>query len=214
MITAMTEPAAVIRILTVDDHPIMRDGINGLIDNQPDLKLIAEASSGREAIEQFRLHRPDVTLMDLQMPDMTGMEAILAIRAEFPSARIVVLTTFNGDVLAQKALKAGAAAYVLKNEVRKELLEIIRAVNRGLKRVTAKVAMEIAHHTGEPLLTGRETEVLSLAATGLSNKRIATKLLINEDTAKGHMKNILAKLNANDRTHAVTLALKRGIIEL
>jgi DNA-binding NarL/FixJ family response regulator len=210
----MNVPAATIRILAVDDHPILRDGLRALINNQPDLSLVAEASNGQDALAQFRSHRPNVTLMDLQMPIMGGIETITAIRSEFPTARIIVLTTFAGDVLAQRALKAGAVAYVLKGLVRKELLETIRAVHRGLKRVHSDVAVQIAHHSGQELLTPREMEVLSLAATGNSNKRIGVKLSINEDTVKGHMTSILAKLGASDRTHAVTLALRRGIIEL
>jgi DNA-binding NarL/FixJ family response regulator len=210
----MNSSTAPIRILAVDDHPILREGIRALVVNQSDLSLVAEAANGREAVEQFRHHRPNVTLMDLQMPEMGGLEAITAIRSEFPSARIIVFTTFAGDMLAQRALKAGAAAYVLKGLVRKELLDTIRAVHRGLKRVHSDVAEQMAHHTGEELLTAREILVLTLAATGNSNKRIGVKLAIGEDTVKGHMTRILAKLGASDRTHAVTLALQRGIIEL
>jgi DNA-binding NarL/FixJ family response regulator len=203
-----------IRILVVDDHPIVRDGIGALIANHADLQLLAEATDGQEAIEQFRRTRPDVTLMDLQMPGMTGIDAIQAIRLEFPDARIIVLTTFAGDALAHRALKIGASAYVLKSQVRRELLDTIRAVHRGQRRVHADVAVDIAQHAGEPALTPREVEVLKLAAAGHSNKRIAASLRITSDTAKGHMKSILAKLNASDRTHAVTVALRRGIIDL
>jgi DNA-binding NarL/FixJ family response regulator len=203
-----------IRIMCVDDHPLLRGGIAALIANQPDLELIAEASSGHEAIAKFRALRPDVTLMDLQMPDMNGVDAITAIRSEFADARIIVLTTFAGDVLAHRALKAGAQAYILKGAVRKELLDVIRVVRSGHKRVQPEVAMELASHTGEPLLTPREVEVLELVSSGNSNKRIGTLLAINEETVKGHMANILSKLGARDRTHAVTLALKRGIFPL
>jgi len=203
-----------IRILAVDDHPLLREGIAALLANQKDMKLVAEASNGREAIAQFRAQRPDVTLMDLQMPDMGGIDAIMAIRSESHDARIIVLTTYTGDALAQRALKAGAKAYILKNDVRKDLLETIRAVHAGIKRIHPEVASEIAAHAGEDALTTREVEVLSLIATGKANKLIADALSISEETVKGHVKNILSKLDASDRTHAVTLALKRGIIEL
>jgi DNA-binding NarL/FixJ family response regulator len=203
-----------IRVLAVDDHPLLREGIAALIANQSDMELVAEAASGQEAIEEFRSLRPDVTLMDVQMPEMSGIDAIIAIRSEFPAARIVVLTTYGGDALAERALKAGAQAYVLKGLVRKDLLETIRIVHAGSKRISPEVAAELASHTGEVGLSAREIEVLSLVAAGQSNKIIAAQLFITEATAKGHVKSILAKLGANDRTHAVTLALRRGIIQL
>jgi DNA-binding NarL/FixJ family response regulator len=210
----MNAESPVVRILAVDDHPLLREGIAALIGNEPDMELVAEASTGREAIDQFRKVRPDVTLMDVQMPDMSGIDALIAIREEVPTAKVIVLTTYGGDALAMRAIKAGAQAYVLKGLVRKELLETIRAVYRGQKRIHPDVAIELAQHTGESTLTAREIEVLSLVAAGNSNKRIAASLNITEDTAKGHLKSILAKLGASDRTRAVTLALKRGIIEL
>jgi len=210
----MNAESPVVRILAVDDHPLLREGIAALIGNEPDMELVAEASTGREAIDQFRKVRPDVTLMDVQMPDMSGIEALIAIREEVPTAKVIVLTTYGGDALAMRAIKAGAQAYVLKGLVRKELLETIRAVYRGQKRIHPDVAIELAQHTGESTLTAREIEVLSLVAAGNSNKRIAAYLSITEDTAKGHLKSILAKLGASDRTRAVTLALKRGIIQL
>ena len=203
-----------IRVLAVDDHPLLREGIAALIANQPDIELVGEASSGREAIEKVRSLRPDVILMDLQMPEMSGIDAIITIRSEHPAARIVVLTTYGGDALAERALKAGAQAYVLKGLVRKDLLETIRVVHAGSKRISPEVATELASHTGEVGLSAREIEVLSLVAAGQSNKIIAAQLFITEATAKGHVKSILAKLGANDRTHAVTLALRRGIIQL
>jgi DNA-binding NarL/FixJ family response regulator len=210
----MNAESPVVRILAVDDHPLLREGIAALIGNEPDMELVAEASTGREAIDQFRKVRPDVTLMDVQMPDMSGIDALIAIREEVPTAKVIVLTTYGGDALAMRAIKAGAQAYVLKGLVRKELLETIRAVYRGQKRIHPDVAIELAQHTGESTLTAREIEVLSLVAAGNSNKRIAAYLSITEDTAKGHLKSILAKLGASDRTRAVTLALKRGIIQL
>jgi DNA-binding NarL/FixJ family response regulator len=203
-----------IRILAADDHPILRQGLAALLSNELDMQLVAEASNGREALEQFRLTRPDVTLLDVQMPEMSGIEAITAIRAEFPSARIIILTTYAGDVLAQRALKAGAQGYVLKGLLRKELLDTIRMVHSGLKRVNSEVATQMAHHTAADGLSDREIEVLKLVAVGNSNKRIGGLLFITEETVKGHVKTILSKLGANDRTHAVTLGLNRGIIEL
>jgi DNA-binding NarL/FixJ family response regulator len=205
---------APIRLLCVDDHPLMLDGIAALIHSQADMCLVAQASSGRTAITQFRLTLPDVTLMDLQMRDMSGIDAIIAIRTEWPAAKIIVLSTFGGDAMAHRALKAGAQAYVLKGLVRGEILETIRLVHRGEKRVQPEVASSIATYVTEAALTDREIEVLGLIANGQSNKQIAFTLSINAETAKTHVKNILAKLHAQDRTHAVTLALRRGIILL
>ena len=210
----MTGPPGVIKILTVDDHPLLREGIAALVSTQSDMKLVAEAANGHEAVEQFRKHNPDVTLMDLQMPEMNGIDAITAIRAEFPGARIVVLTTYAGDVQVLRALKAGARAYLLKSLLRRELLETIRAVHAGQKRLPPEVADEIAGHATDDALTAREIDVLRLIAAGNANKEIAAQLSITEETVKGHVKNILAKLGANDRTHAVTIGIKRGIIEL
>ena len=205
---------SLIRILCVDDHPLLRDGVAALISTDPDMKLVAEASSGVEAIRQFRATLPDITLMDLQMKEMNGIDAIGAIRAEWPWAKIIVLSTFGGDAMAQRALKAGAQAYLLKGRVRGELLDTIRLVHGGAMWIQAEVASSIATHVAETALTDREVEVLGLIAHGKSNKLIAYNLAINEETAKTHVKNILAKLHANDRTHAVTLALRRGIILL
>jgi len=204
----------VIRILAVDDHAIVRDGIARLVATQPDMELVAEASDGREAVEQFRKHRPDITLMDLQMPNMCGIDAINAIRSELPEARIVVLTTYAGDVQVQRALRAGAQGYLLKGSLRKELLETIRAVHGGHKRLTAEIAAEIAEHAMDTGLTPREISVLKLIAGGNANKEIAAQPHLTEESVKGYVKNILFKLGANDRTHAVTIGLKRGIIDL
>jgi DNA-binding NarL/FixJ family response regulator len=203
-----------IKVLSVDDHPLLREGIAVLVNAESDMKLVAEAFNGQDAIEKFRLHRPDVTLMDLQMPAMNGIEAIIGIRCEFPKARIIVLTTYAGDVQVLRALKAGAQGYILKGHVRRELLDTIRAVHAGQKRIPPEVAAELAEHTAEDELTSREIAVLRLIATGNANKAIAGQLAITEDTVKSHVTNILAKLGANDRTHAVTIGLKRGIIEL
>lgn len=203
-----------IRVLTVDDHALIREGIAALVANQKDMRLVAEACNGREAIEQFRSHRPDVTLMDLQMPEMNGIDALIAIRSEFPEARIIMLTTYAGDVLCKRAMKAGAQAYILKGNVRKDLLDTIRAVRAGKKLIHSEVAAELASHAADDALSEREIEVLALIAAGNANKVIADQLAISEDTVKGHVKSILSKLGANDRTHAVTLGLKRGIIEL
>jgi DNA-binding NarL/FixJ family response regulator len=204
----------VIRVLAVDDHALLRDGISALIANQSDMELVGEAANGREAIELFRKHRPDVTLMDLQMPEMGGIDALSAIRGEFPEARIVVLTTYAGDVQVFRALKAGARAFLLKGLLRKELLDTIRAVHAGQKRLPPEIAAEIAEHATDDALTAREIDVLRLIAGGNANKEVAARLSITEETVKGHVKNILAKLGANDRTHAVTIGLKRGIIDL
>ena len=203
-----------IRILSVDDHPLLREGIAALIGIQSDMQLIGEASNGREALEQFRTHHPDVTLMDLQMPEMSGIDAISAIRGEFPDARIIVLTTHAGDFLVSRALKAGARAYLLKGSLRNELLETIRAVHAGQKRVSSEVAAEIAEHSTDDALTPREVDVLRLVAKGNANKEIAAQLSLTEETVKSHIRNILAKLEANDRTHAVAIGVKRGIIDL
>jgi DNA-binding NarL/FixJ family response regulator len=203
-----------IRILTVDDHPMMREGIAAAIKRQPDMLLVAEAQDGKEAVELFRAHRPDITLMDLQMPAMNGIEAITAICKEFPGARIIVLTTYDGDAQATRAFKAGASGYLLKNMLRKELIETIRSVHGGRKRIPPEIAMEIAEHHVDDALSEREIEVLREVAAGNSNKLIAKHLKISEETVKSHMKIILAKLAANDRTHAVTIAVKRGFIEI
>jgi DNA-binding NarL/FixJ family response regulator len=210
----MSAEGGSIRILAVDDHSLVREGIATFIAGQPDMRLVAEASNGREAIHQFREHRPDVTLMDLQMPEMNGLDAIIAIRNEFSEARIIVLTTYRGDIQVLRALKAGARAYLLKGLLRKELLETIRAVHSGEKRIPPEIALQLAEHAVDDTLTLREIDVLRLLAGGNANKLIADQLSITEDTVKGHVKNILSKLGANDRTHAVTIALKRGIIEL
>jgi DNA-binding NarL/FixJ family response regulator len=209
-----TTEASAIRILTVDDHPLLRDGIAAVLESQPDMTLVGQACNGREAIECFRRLRPDVTLMDLRMPDISGIEAITAIRAEFPEARIIVLTTYAGDAQAAAALKAGAAGYLLKNQVRKELLETIRVVHAGKRRILPEIASEIAEHFADDVLTQREVEVLKRVAAGKPNKLIAAELDISEGTVKTHMKSILPKLDASDRTHAVMIALKRGILDL
>jgi DNA-binding NarL/FixJ family response regulator len=210
----MTARAEPIRILTVDDHALLRGGIAALIGTQPDMKLVAEASTGREAIQLFRSHRPDVTLMDVQMPEVDGIDALSAIRSEFPDARVIVLTTYSGDVQAMRALKAGAQAYLLKSLLQKELLDTIRDVHAGRKRIDQHVAAQLANHAIDDALTAREVEVLRLIAAGNSNKIIADVLALSEDTIKGHVKNILSKLAANDRTHAVTIGIKRGIISV
>ncbi len=204
----------VIRILSVDDHALLRGGIAALVSGQPDMMIVAECSNGREAIQQFRAHKPDVVLMDLQMPEMSGLDAIIAIRGEFPDARIIVLTTYAGDVQVLRALQAGARAYLLKNSVHKELLDTIRAVHAGKKTLSPQISYELAEHATDDGLTKAEIDVLRLIAAGNANKQIADLLSITEDTVKGRVKNILSKLGANDRTHAAVIGLKRGIIEL
>ena len=203
-----------IQVLTVDDHPLPRKGIVGLVNAESDMKVVAEASTGVEATKQFKQHRPDITLMDLQLPDISGIEAMIAIRQEFPEARIIVLTTYAGDVQVVRALKAGARGYLLKADVNEELLDTIRSVHAGHRSIHPEVAAELAEYTGKEALTVREIEVLRLIATGNANKEIGARLSVGEDTVKRHVTNILGKLDANDRTHAVTIALKRGIIEL
>ena len=210
----MSEGSVQIRILTVDDHALVRQGIAVLIGTEPDLTLVAEASNGREAIQQFRAHRPDITLMDLQMPEMNGLDTIIAIRGEFPDAKIIVLTTYKGDVQILRALKAGAQGYLLKNTIHKELIDIIRAVHAGKKALSPEASYEIAEHATDDPLTPAEITVLRLIAAGNANKQIADQLSVTEETVKSRVKSILSKLRANDRTHAATIGLKRGIIEL
>jgi len=209
----MSADAGPIRILAVDDHPVVRQGIAGLVAVHSDMSLVAEASNGREAIQQFRAHHPDVTLMDLQMPEMGGVDAMIAIRGEFPEARIIVLTTYVGDAQVLRALKAGARGYLLKNSLHKELLEAIRAVHAGKKTLSAEASYQFAEHATDDALTPAEVRVLRLIAEGNANKEIAAQLSISEETVKGQVRNILSKLGANDRTHAAMIGLKRGIIE-
>jgi DNA-binding NarL/FixJ family response regulator len=203
-----------VRILAVDDHALVRQGIAVLVSTQPDMTLVGEASNGREAIQQFRTHHPDITLMDLQMPEMNGIDAIIAIRGEFPEAKIIVLTTYKGDVQIVRALKAGAKGYLLKNTFHKELIETIRAVHAGKKALSPEASFEIAEHAMDDALTPAEISVLRLIAAGNANKQIADQLSITEETVKGRVKNILSKLGASDRTQAAVIGLKRGIIEL
>lgn len=210
----MTDDSKKIRILAVDDHPVLRQGIAALIADESDMTLVAQAANGREAIQYFRTHHPDVTLMDLQMPEMNGLDAMIAIRGEFPDARIIVLTTYTGDAQALRAIKAGARAYLLKNSLHKELLDTIRAVHAGRKSLSPEVSFELAEHAAEETLSPAEVRVLHLIADGNTNKQIATQLSVTEDAVKGQVRNILSKLGANDRTHAVTIALKRGFLEL
>lgn len=207
-------PSSPIRILTVDDHPMLREGIAAVLAAEDDMVLVAEASNGREAVEQFRANLPDVTLMDVQMPELNGIDAILKIREEFPDARIIVLTTYSGDAQAARAIKAGASGYLLKSMVRKELIDTIRTVHAGKKRIPSEIAIEMAEHHSDDALTEREIQVLRSVAAGNANKMVAKLLNLSEETVKAHMKSILSKLGANDRTHAVTIALKRRIIEI
>ena len=210
----MSDDIKQIRVLAVDDHPLLRQGIAALIADERDITLVAEAANGREAIQQFRAHHPDVTLMDLQMPEMNGIDAMLAIRGEFPDARIIVLTTYAGDVQAKRALQAGARAYLLKNSLHKELLETIRAVHAGRKNLSPEISFELAEHAAEETLSPLEVRVLRLIADGNSNKEIARVLSVTEDSVKGHVRNILSKLGAGDRTQAAMIGVKRGIIQL
>jgi DNA-binding NarL/FixJ family response regulator len=202
-----------ITVLAVDDHPLFRSGVAAVLQEEPDIVVVGEASNGKEAVERFRVHRPNVTLMDLQMPVMDGIDAMTAIRAEFPAARFVALTTYRGDVQVLRALKAGATGYLLKGSLRQELAETIRTVHAGRRWVPAEIAAEITEHVAEDALSNREVEVLRRIARGTSNKIVAEQLAISEATVKSHVKSILSKLQANDRTHAVTIALKRGFIE-
>ena len=210
----MSDDSRQIRILAVDDHPLLRQGIAGLIADEPDMTLVAEAANGREAIQQFRTHRPDITLMDLQMPEMSGLDAMVTILGESPDARIIVLTTYSGDVQALRAIKAGARAYLLKNSLSKELLGAIRAVHSGRKTLSPEVSFELAEHSAEESLSAAEVRVLRLIAEGHTNKEIAAQLSMTEDAVKGQVRSILSKFGASDRTHAAMIGLKRGIIEL
>lgn len=210
----MRKGTEVIKVLSVDDHPLFREGIAGLVAVQADMSLVAEATNGREAVQQFRAHKPDVTLMDLQMPEMNGLDAMTTILSEFPDARIVVLTTYTGDVQVQRALKAGARGYLLKDTLHRELLETIRGVHAGKKSISAEVSFQLAEHATDDALTPGEIRVLRLIAAGNANKEIAAQLSLSEETVKGRVRNILSKLGANDRTHAAMIGLKRGIIGL
>jgi len=209
----MSRDSNAIRILVVDDHPVVREGVDALVRRQTDMRVVAQATNGRESIEQFRAHPPDVTLMDLQMPEMNGLDALIALRGEFPEARIIVLTTYVGDVQVLRAIKAGAWGYLLKNALHKELLDTIRAVHAGKKYISPEASFELAEHASGDALTPAEVRVLRLIAEGNANKEIAVQVAVSEDTVKGQVRNILSKLGANDRTHAAMIGVKRGIIE-
>ena len=208
------QPIAQIRVLSVDDHPLLRQGIAAIIESQPDMQLVSQAATGREAVQKFREFKPDITLMDLRLPDISGIDAMIGIRAEFPDARIVMLTTFEGDVEIQRALQAGARGYLLKSTPPDELVQAIRQVHAGKKRVPAEVAAQLAEHMSYESLTAREIEVLREVAEGNRNKDIANRLFISEETVKVHIKHIMDKLGANDRTQAISIAVRRGIIQL
>ena len=203
-----------IRVFSVDDHPLLREGIAALVNNQPDMELVAQASTGGEAIQLFTVHVPDVTLLDLRLPDMSGIDTLIAIRTKFPNARVIMLTTFEGDVEIQRALQAGAYGYLLKNMPPSQLLDVIRQVHAGKKRIPAEIAAQLAEHMGEELLTAREVQVLQQVAAGNRNREIAEKLFVSEETVKVHVKHIMEKLGAADRTQAVAIGIRRGIIQL
>ena len=210
----MSQDANAIRILVVDDHPVVHEGVDALVRRQKDMRIVAQATNGREAIQQFRTQRPDVTLMDLQMPEMNGLDALMAVRGEFPEARIIVLTTYAGDAQVLRVIKAGAWAYLLKNALHKELLDTIRAVHAGKKYISPGASFELAEHASDDALTPAEVRVLRLIADGNANKEIAAQLSVSEDTVKGQVRNILSKLGAKDRAHAAMIGVKRGIIEV
>ena len=210
----MSDDTKAIRILVADDHPVVREGVDALVRRQVDMRIVAQATNGREAIELFRAHRPDVTVMDLQMPEMSGLDALIALRGDFPQARIIMLTTYTGDTQVVRAIKAGACAYLLKNTLHKELLDTIRAVHAGKKYISPEASFELAEHASGDALTPAEVRVLRLIAEGNGNKEIAEQLSVSEDTVKGQVRNILSKLGAKDRAHAAMIGVKRGIIEV